>query len=80
MSRICLRCRADMTLRLQESGGERWTAAVQSPVPVAGGRPLSAIRRIVLFGIVVLFGVAQFLTAFAPPEPPAEHVAAPVTP
>jgi hypothetical protein len=35
--RLCGRCGADMHTVLQESGGLRWTAAVQSPVPVRGG-------------------------------------------
>ena len=41
-SRYCARCLADMTLLLQESGGRRWTAAVQSPVPVRAGARLTA--------------------------------------
>jgi len=66
LSTICLRCRADMTLRLQESGGARWTAAVQSPVPVRGTRRLSRAQRAVLLGVVVLFCLAQVLYSFAP--------------
>ena len=65
-SRICIRCRADMTLLLQESGGERWAAPVQSPVPVRGGQRLSRTQRAMIFGFVVLFGIAQLLAAFAP--------------
>src|SRR5687768_6431112 len=34
--RLCGRCGADMSTALQESGGLRWTAAVQSPVPQPG--------------------------------------------
>jgi hypothetical protein len=66
MARICLRCRADMTLLLQESGGQQWAAPVQSPVPVRGGSRLSRTQRAVILGFVVLFGVAQLVAAFAP--------------
>ena len=66
LSRICLKCRADMTLVLQESGGERWTAAAQSPMPVRGTSRLSRPQWVVLFGFVVLFALAQLVTAFAP--------------
>ncbi len=55
-----------MTLLLQESGGQRWVAPVQSPVPVRGGARLSRAQRAVILGFVVLFGVAQLLAAFAP--------------
>jgi hypothetical protein len=58
-SRVCLRCRADMTLVLQESGGERWSAPVQSPVPVARALDLSRGRRAVLFGLALLVVLAQ---------------------
>jgi hypothetical protein len=44
--RLCQRCGADPTTLLQESGGLRWTAPVQSPVPVARGRRLSRTQRI----------------------------------
>jgi hypothetical protein len=55
-----------MTLRLQESGGGRWTAAVQSPVPVRGTRRLTRAQRAVLLGIVVLFCLGQLLYVFTP--------------
>ncbi|HSM35060.1 MAG TPA: hypothetical protein VK837_01570 [Longimicrobiales bacterium] len=45
-SRLCHVCGADPTLLLQESGGLRWTAPVQSPVPVTRGRRLSRAQRI----------------------------------
>jgi hypothetical protein len=66
LSRVCLRCRGDMTLMLQESGGERWTAAVQSPVPVRGSSRLTFLQRAILLGLVVIFGIAQLLVALAP--------------
>lgn len=52
---LCVRCGADMRTWLQESGGLRRTAPVQSPVPVAGGPGLSLPRRILMaFFVVVL--------------------------
>ncbi|MQA88972.1 MAG: hypothetical protein GEU90_01875 [Gemmatimonas sp.] len=59
-----------MTLRLQESGGARWTAAVQSPVPVRGTRHLTRAQRAVLLGVVVLFCLGQLLYVFTPKRPP----------
>jgi hypothetical protein len=53
-----------MTTVLQESGGRRWTAPVQSPVPVRVGRRLTRRQRWVLFGMLVLFGAAQLTLAF----------------
>lgn len=44
--RLCERCGADPATVLQESGGLRWTAPVQSPVPVSRGRALSRGQRI----------------------------------
>jgi len=69
LSRICLSCRADMTLVLQESGGERWSAPAQSPMPRGGASHLTRAKRAVLFGFVVLFAAAQLLIAFAPRQP-----------
>jgi hypothetical protein len=77
MSRICLRCRGDMTLMLQESGGERWAAPIQSPVPVGGGSRLTRTQRAIIFSFVVLFGVAQLLVAFAPRQTPQAPTAIP---
>lgn len=42
---LCARCGADPRTWLQESGGLRNTAAVQSPVPVARGRKLTRTQR-----------------------------------
>lgn len=59
--RLCGRCGADMLLLLQESGGLRRTAAVQSPMPV---RPrLSPFQRALVLGFVVLLALAHLLGA-----------------
>lgn len=62
--RLCGRCGADMHLVLQESGGLRLTAAVQSPVPVRVGDRLSPIQRMVVLGFVLLLFAAQVLAVF----------------
>jgi hypothetical protein len=64
-SRYCARCLADMTLLLQESGGRRWTAPAQSPMPVRVGGRLTRRQRGILLGALVLFGVSQLALAFA---------------
>ena len=61
--RLCGRCGADMHLVLQESGGLRLTAAVQSPVPVRSGDRLSPLQRMVVFGFVIALFAAQVLAA-----------------
>ncbi len=65
-TRLCLRCMADMTTLLQESGGLRMTAPVQSPVPVRAGSRLTPVQRGVVLGFVVLLVLSQFAAAFAP--------------
>ncbi len=65
-TRLCLRCFADMTTVLQESGGLRLTAPVQSPVPVRAGSRLSPVQRVVVLGFVVLLVLGQLAAAFAP--------------
>jgi hypothetical protein len=64
-SRYCARCMADMTLVLQESGGKRWTAPAQSPMPVRVGGRLSPWQRRILLGMVVLFALGQVAVAMA---------------
>lgn len=64
-SRYCARCLADMTTLLQESGGRRWTAPAQSPMPVRVQSRLSRGQRLLLLGVVVLFGVGQLALALA---------------
>jgi hypothetical protein len=70
-SRVCARCLADMTTVLQESGGARWTAPVQSPVPVRAGRRLTRRQRAALLGVVVLFTLGQLALAFGGAPRPA---------
>jgi len=55
--RLCARCGASMESFLQESGGLRRTAPVQSPVPVS--RRLSPLQRTVLAVFVVLHALAS---------------------
>lgn len=57
--RICARCGASMESFLQESGGLRRTAPVQSPVPVSGRLPLA--RRLLIGCLVVLLVLAYLL-------------------
>jgi hypothetical protein len=57
--RLCARCGASMETFLQESGGLRRTAAVQSPVLVA--RRLSTLQRLVI-GIFLLLLALAYLT------------------
>jgi len=68
-SRYCAKCLADMTLLLQESGGRRWTAPVQSPVPVRVHSRLSSWQRWALLAALILFGVGQVALALAPASP-----------
>ena len=46
--RLCARCGASMDTLLQESGGLRRTAAVQSPVPVAASGRLTRLQKAVI--------------------------------
>lgn len=64
--RLCGRCGADMRTHLQESGGLRRTAPVQSPVPVSGGAPLSLVQRIVVGCFLGLLALSYVLAAAAP--------------
>jgi hypothetical protein len=62
-----------MQLLLQESGGMRRTAPVQSPVPVAGGARLSPLQRALLFCFLAIMIVGQVMTAlYATAVRPAE--------
>ncbi|MBI4544385.1 MAG: zinc ribbon domain-containing protein [Gemmatimonadetes bacterium] len=65
-ARLCARCGADMALLLQESGGLRHTAPVQSPVPVRAGARLSAVQRALVLGFVALLAFASLVAAFQP--------------
>lgn len=74
--RLCGRCGADMTTVLQESGGLRLTAPVQSPVPVRVGRRLGLVQRLLLLGVLVVLALAQLASAFSPPAPRSSSAAA----
>jgi predicted amidophosphoribosyltransferase len=73
-SRLCARCGADMRTVLQESGGLRHTAPVQSPVPVRAR--LSPVQRMLVLSFVALFALASLVTAWKgrfvilAPQPP----------
>lgn len=67
-ARLCGRCGADMTMVLQESGGARRTAPVQSPVPVRGTR-LSPVQRAIVLGFLALLALGQILGAFGGFDP-----------
>ena len=56
--RLCGRCGADMTLVLQESGGLRRTAPVQSPVPVRVAGKLGLATRALLLAFTALLALA----------------------
>jgi len=64
--RLCARCGADMGTALQESGGLRRTAPVQSPVPVRPVR-LTALQRWMVAAFVALLAAAALAGAFVPP-------------
>ena len=66
--RLCGRCGADMTTVLQESGGLRLTAPVQSPVPVRVGRRLGLMQRLLLLGVLALLALAPLASVFSPPS------------
>ncbi len=61
--RLCTRCGADMHTILQESGGLRATAPVQSPVPVRGRDRLSALQRALVRAVGLTLIAAQVLAA-----------------
>lgn len=79
--RLCVRCGADMRTYLQESGGMRRAAPVQSPVPVAGGPPLTGLQRVLLAGFLVMLALGHILAATAPrlPAPPTAGAPAPAS-
>ncbi|MBX6365630.1 MAG: hypothetical protein IRZ00_17310, partial [Gemmatimonadetes bacterium] len=75
--RLCGRCGADMRSLLQESGGLRRTAPVQSPVPIRASARLSPALRLGLLLLVALLALAQLLQPFFPrATPPRAGVAA----
>lgn len=78
---LCGGCGADMTLLLQESGGLRMTAPVQSPVPVAGRVRLSPLQRVVVAAFAAMIALSYLAVAlggFGPrPSPAPVSVPAP---
>ncbi len=61
--RLCGRCGGDMHTLLQESGGLRATAAVQSPLPVRVRARLTPLQRAIVLAVVVLLMLVQVLSA-----------------
>lgn len=78
-ARLCARCGADMAMALQESGGARRTAAVQSPVPVGVSSRLRPFQRALLAGFLALFTLGLIMGALAH-HPDAGRVAPPAQP
>jgi hypothetical protein len=76
--RLCGRCGADMNTALQESGGLRWAAAVQSPVPQPNARPLSLWLRAVLLVLVALLALARLVAPVMHAGVPREAARIPV--
>jgi hypothetical protein len=62
---------------LQESGGLRRTAPVQSPVPVGVSARLGIVQRVVLGGFVVLLALSYMVYLLPQPVPAAVSVPAP---
>jgi len=68
-----------MAMALQESGGLRLWAPVQSPVPVRAAGRLSRLQRAAVAGIVALLGLASLAGAWGAithPTPTPPHAAA----
>ena len=65
--RLCGRCGAQMDTLLQESGGLRRTAPIQSPVPVSGAR-IGPLGRLVL-GLFVVLLALSWLVQLLPRAP-----------
>jgi hypothetical protein len=71
--RLCGRCGADMRTVLQESGGLRRTAPIQSPVPLNAAANLSSAQRLALLGFLMvlllgqIFGALLYVRAASPP-------------
>jgi hypothetical protein len=71
--RLCARCGAAMDTHLQESGGLRRTAPVQSPIPVEAGDRLTAFQR-ALVGIFVAVLALGYLAHLLPRPAPVPAV------
>lgn len=55
---LCVRCGADMSTTLQESGGLRWAAPIQSPVPAPGRPRLSVFQRVLVAAFVAIMALS----------------------
>lgn len=55
---LCVRCGADMSTTLQESGGLRWAAPIQSPVPAPGRPRLSVFQRVLVGAFVAVLALS----------------------
>jgi hypothetical protein len=76
--RLCARCGSQMDTHLQESGGLRRTAPVQSPVPV--GPRLSLLQRVLVgmfLALMALTYLVHLLPAAARGTPAAPAPASP---
>lgn len=71
--RLCARCGASMETHLQESGGLRRTAPLQSPMPVLTGDRLSPLQRLVVVLFLALLALGHLV--YLLPTPRAEAVA-----
>jgi hypothetical protein len=79
-ARLCARCGADMAMALQESGGARRTAAVQSPVPVGVGARLGPLQRAVVAAFLALLALGQIMGGFVHHHPGAPRTPPPTQP
>ena len=78
---LCSRCGADMRTLLQETGGLRQTAPVQSPVPVRVGHRLSLPQRAALLGFLVALLLGHLFGALLSVQPfPEASPRVPATP
>ena len=78
--RLCSRCGAAMDTHLQESGGLRRTAPVQSPVPVGVSARLSGFQRAVVGFFVAALALAYLVYLVPPPRPAPVERSVPVSP
>lgn len=78
--RLCSRCGAAMDTHLQESGGLRRTAPVQSPVPVGVAARLSGFQRAVVGFFVAVLALAYLVYLVPLPRPAPVEPAVPVSP
>lgn len=77
--RLCGRCGAQMDSLLQESGGLRRTAPIQSPVPVTGAR-LGPAARFVLAVFVAVLALGYLVQLLPLPRDGRVRIAPPADP